>query len=147
VPIEESVGAIAELKNEGKIRHIGVSNVNERQLRRAQAITPIVSVQNRYNAGDRRSQAMVDLCEQEQLVFLPWAPIQQGDDNPAIAAAAKNHDATTRQVILAWLLASSRQILPIPGTGTPGHAADNIAAASLELTPEEVSAISGEHPA
>jgi pyridoxine 4-dehydrogenase len=142
VPLAESIGAIAELKAEGKIRHIGVSNVTEEQLREAQRITPIVSIQNRYNASDRRSQSLIDLCEQEQLVFLPWAPVQQGDQNPAIANVAENHNATTHQVILAWLLASSPANLPIPGTGSAEHAADNIAAAALELSPDEIAAIS-----
>jgi pyridoxine 4-dehydrogenase len=142
VPVAESIGAIAELKAEGKIRHIGVSNVDETQLREAQRIAAIVSVQNRYNAADRKSQSMVDLCEQEQLVFLPWAPVQDGGKNPAVARAAREHGITEHQVILAWLLASSPQVLPIPGTGSPEHAADNIAAAAVELTPDEVAAIS-----
>jgi pyridoxine 4-dehydrogenase len=142
VPLAESIGAIAELKAEGKIRHIGVSNVDEAQLREAQRITAIVSVQNRYNAADRRSQSLVDLCEQEQLVFLPWAPVRDGGKNPAVAQAARQHGITEHQVILAWLLASSPQMLPIPGTGSPEHAADNIAAAGIELTPDEIAAIS-----
>jgi aryl-alcohol dehydrogenase-like predicted oxidoreductase len=142
VPLEESIGAIAELKAEGKIRHVGISNVNETQLNQAQKITPIVSVQNRYNATDRRSQSMIDLCEQEQLVFLPWAPVTQGDANPGVVAAAKRHGVTQHQVVLAWLLAISSQILPIPGTGSPEHATENIAAAALELSPDEVTAIS-----
>ncbi|GAB3427718.1 hypothetical protein GCM10027569_69730 [Flindersiella endophytica] len=83
VPLEDSIGALVELKEQGKIRHIGVSNVTEEQLRVAQQLTPIVSIQNRYNLGDRRSEALVDLCEQEQLVFLPWAPIQDLD-SPAV---------------------------------------------------------------
>jgi pyridoxine 4-dehydrogenase len=141
VPLAESVGTLAELKAEGKIRHIGVSNVTEEELREAQRITPIVSVQNRYNVSDRKSQSLIDLCEQEALVFLPWAPVQQGDENPAIADIAENHNATKHQVILAWLLASSPAILPIPGTGSAEHAADNIAAAALELSPDEVAAI------
>jgi pyridoxine 4-dehydrogenase len=143
VPLAESIGAIAELKAEGKIRHIGVSNVSEPQLREAQKITTIISVQNRYNATDRRSQSLVDLCEQEQLAFLPWAPIQQGDENAAVARAARDHGVTQYQVILAWLLASSPQMLPIPGTGSPAHAEENIAAAGIELSPDEVAAISG----
>jgi pyridoxine 4-dehydrogenase len=142
VPLAESIGALAELKAAGKIRHIGLSNVTENQLREAQRITPIVSIQNRYNVGDRHSQSLIGLCEEENLVFLPWAPIRQGDANPAVAEAAKNHGATTYQVILAWLLASSPAMLPIPGTGSPAHAADNIAAVDLELTPAELAAIS-----
>lgn len=142
VPYEESVGALTQLKDEGKIRHIGVSNVDEDQLRRAMALTPVVSVQNRYNVEDRSSQALVDLCEQEELVFLPWAPIQQAGSNPAIRDAAARHGAEPRQIVLAWLLARSPQILPIPGTGTVAHLEDNVAAASIRLSDEEVAAIS-----
>ena len=142
VPLAESIGAIAEMKNEGKIRHVGISNVSESQLREAQRIVPIVSIQNRYNASDRRSESLIDLCEQEQLVFLPWAPVQEADKNPAVAAAAERHGVTQHQVVLAWLLAASPQILPIPGTGSPRHAEENIAAASVELDPDEVEAIS-----
>ena len=142
VPLAESVGALAELKKEGKIRHVGISNVSEAQLREAQRIVPIVSVQNRYNVADRRSQSMIDICEQEQLVFLPWAPIQETDKRVAVAVAAERHGATEHQVVLAWLLAISPAILPIPGTGSAGHAEENIAAASLELSPQEIRAIS-----
>ena len=142
VPLAESIGAIAELKSEGKIRHVGISNVNEAQLREAQRIVPIVSVQNRYNTADRRSESMIDLCEQEQLTFLPWAPVQEADKNPAVARAATDHGVSTNEVVLAWLLARSPRILPIPGTGSPGHAEENIAAAALELSPDEVAAIS-----
>jgi len=142
VPLAESVGAVAELKAEGKIRHVGISNVTEEQLREAQQIVPIVSVQNRYNATDRRSESMIDLCEQEQMTFLPWAPVQEADQNPAVTRAGQRHGVSTHQVVLAWLLASSPQILPIPGTGSPGHAEENIAAAAIKLSPDEVAAIS-----
>jgi pyridoxine 4-dehydrogenase len=141
VPLAESLGALVQLKDEGKIRHIGVSNVSEHQLRAAQQVTPVVSVQNRYNAADRKSESMVDLCEQEQIAFLPWAPIQQADGNPAVDEAAKRHDASPRQIVLAWLLARSPQILPIPGSGSPEHVEANVAAASIELTPDELAAI------
>jgi pyridoxine 4-dehydrogenase len=141
VPLAESLGALVQLKDEGKIRHIGVSNVSATQLRAAQQVTPVVSVQNRYNAADRRSEQLLDVCELEQIAFLPWAPIQQADANPAVAEAAKRHGASPRQIVLAWLLARSPQILPIPGTGSPGHAEANIAAASITLTPDEVTAI------
>jgi aryl-alcohol dehydrogenase-like predicted oxidoreductase len=143
VPLAESLGALVQLKDEGKIRHIGISNVTEEQLRQAQRITPVVSVQNRYNATDRSSEAVLEVCELEQIAFLPWAPIQQADANPAVDEAAKRHDASPRQIVLAWLLARSPQVLPIPGTGSPGHAEANIAAASIELSPDEVDAISG----
>ncbi len=142
VPLEESLGELVRLKDEGKIRHIGISNVSEEQLRAAQAVTAVVSVQNRYNAADRGSEAVLDVCELEQIAFLPWAPIQQAGRNPAVAEAARRHDASPRQIVLAWLLARSPQVLPIPGTGSPGHAEANIAAASIELGPDEVTAIS-----
>ncbi|HMH92783.1 MAG TPA: aldo/keto reductase [Streptosporangiaceae bacterium] len=141
VPFAESVGALAALKDEGKIRHIGLSNVNEAQLREAQAIVPIVSVQNRYNAGDRASQAVADLCDQEQIVFIPWAPIQNSDRNVGVRAAAEVHGATINQVVLAWLLAQSSQMLPIPGSGSADHVEDNVAAAGLELSAAEQEAI------
>jgi pyridoxine 4-dehydrogenase len=141
VPIEDSIGAIAELKDEGKVRHVGVCNVTENELRRAQRVTPIVSVQNRYNATDRSSETMVDLCEQEQLTFMPWAPILDLDATPVVGAVAESHGATPRQIVLAWLLARSPAILPIPGTGSVSHLESNVAAADLDLTPEEVAAI------
>jgi aryl-alcohol dehydrogenase-like predicted oxidoreductase len=142
VPLAESIGAIAELKDEGKIRHVGLSNVSESQLREAQRIVPIVSIQNRYNVSDRRSESLIDLCEQEQLAFLPWAPIQETARNVPVAVAAERHGVTQHQVVLAWLLAVSPQILPIPGTGSAAHAEENIAAAAIELSPDEIDAIS-----
>ncbi|HLI74862.1 MAG TPA: aldo/keto reductase [Acidimicrobiales bacterium] len=143
VPIEDSIGALVELKDEGKIRHIGVSNVSEEQLRRAQKVTPIVSIQNRYNVADRSSESLVDLCDQEDLVFLPWAPIQEARRRKAVGEAAKAHGVSERQIVLAWLLARSPQIVPIPGTGTVDHLEANVAAAAIELTAEEVAAING----
>jgi pyridoxine 4-dehydrogenase len=145
IPLPDSIGALKELKDEGKIRHIGLSNVTEQQLREAQRLVPVVSVQNRYNSGDRSSDSMVDLCEQEQITFLPWAPMQDTDSNGAVRQAAKRHGISERQVVLAWLLARSPQILPIPGTGSADHAEANIAAAAVELTPGEVEAISVAH--
>ena len=142
VPLADSIGTLAELKNEGKIRHVGVSNVTEEQLREAQRIVPIVSVQNRYNVGDRHAQPLVDLCEQEDMVFLPWAPIQETERRAAVAAAAEKRGVTERQLVLAWLLASSPAMLPIPGTGSPEHAEENIAAAAInDLIAEEQEAI------
>jgi pyridoxine 4-dehydrogenase len=141
VPLAESLGALAELKDEGKIRHIGICNMTEEQLDEAERIVPVVSVQNRYNASDRRSQPLVDRCEQEQMVFLPWAPIQETSKRAAIAATALVHKASERQVALAWLLASSPAMLPIPGTGSPEHAEENIAGVGLELSREEIDAI------
>jgi aryl-alcohol dehydrogenase-like predicted oxidoreductase len=141
VPLEDSIGALVTLKEQGKIRHIGLSNVTEEQVRRAQRLTPIVSIQNRYNVDDRRSESLVDLCEQEQIVFLPWAPIQNLDTNRTVQKIARRYDATPRQIVLAWLLARSPSILPIPGTGSVSHLDDNVAAAAIELTPAEVASV------
>jgi pyridoxine 4-dehydrogenase len=143
VRLEDSIGALVSLKEQGKIRHIGLSNVSEQQLRRAQRLTPIVSIQNRYNVDDRRSESLVDLCEQEQIVFLPWAPIQDLDRNRILQEIARRHAATPRQIVLAWLLARSPTILPIPGTGSVRHLEENVAAAAIKLTPAEVSALTG----
>ena len=141
VPIAESIGALAELKAEGKIRHIGVSNVREDQFREAERITPIVSVQNRYNVNDRTSEQMVDLCSQEDLVFLPWAPIQETQQIIPVVTTAERHGVNQRQIALAWLLARSPVILPIPGSGSPEHVAENVAAASIQLLDEEYNEI------
>jgi pyridoxine 4-dehydrogenase len=141
VPLAESVGALAELKDEGKIRHVGLSNVTEDQYREAQRIVPIVSIQNRFNVTDRQSESLIDLCEQEAMVFLPWAPIQQTDRKVAVAVAAERRGVTERQIAVAWLLASSPAILPIPGTGSPEHAEENVAATTIDLSRDEFEAI------
>jgi pyridoxine 4-dehydrogenase len=141
VALEDSIGALVTLKEQGKIRHIGLSNVTEEQVRRAQRLTPIVSIQNRYNVNDRQSESLVDLCEQEKMVFLPWAPIQDLDGNRIVRETAQRHDATPRQIVLAWLLARSLSILPIPGTGTVSHLRENVAAAVIELTSAEVASV------
>jgi len=140
VPYEESVGALVELQREGKIRHIGVSNVDMRQLDLARQSASVASVENRYNVGDRASEELIDVCERDGMAFLPWAPIHAstGDE---VNAVAKRHDATARQVVLAWLLARSPVMLPIPGTGSVAHFEDNVAAASLRLDPTEIEAL------
>jgi aryl-alcohol dehydrogenase-like predicted oxidoreductase len=143
VPLEDSIGALVTLKEQGKIRHIGLSNVNEDQVRRAQRLTPIVSIQNRYNVDDRQSESLVDLCEQEQMVFLPWAPMQDLERNRTVHDLAQRHDVQPRQIVLAWLLARSQSILPIPGTGSVSHLEDNVAAAAIRLTPDEVASLTG----
>ncbi len=119
VPLAESIGALVELKSAGKIRHIGVSNMTEDELKQAQSLTPVVSVQNRYNVSDRSSEGMVDLCEQEGIVFIPYSPIQQANRNPGVAAAAKRHGASSRQIALAWMMARSPQIAAHPGPRDP----------------------------
>lgn len=142
VPLAESMGALVELKAQGKIRHIGLCNVTESQLHEAQGLTAIVSVQNRYNTTDRASESMIDLCEQEEIAFLPWAPILDLDHNQAVQQVAKDHDATARQIALAWLLARSPEMLPIPGTGSVDHLEGNVAAAAVKLSAAEVALIS-----
>jgi aryl-alcohol dehydrogenase-like predicted oxidoreductase len=137
VPLAESIGALVQLKQEGKIRHIGVSNFDERQLREAMRLTPVVSVQNRYNLADRGSDPVIDVCDQEGLVFLPWAPIQGIDKMPAVLAAAESHGVTPRQIALAWLLARSPSILLIPGTSSMAHLEENVAAESITLTEQD----------
>jgi aryl-alcohol dehydrogenase-like predicted oxidoreductase len=139
VPLEDSIGALVGLKEAGKIRHIGLSNVSERQLREAEKLTPIVSIQNRYNATDRGSEAVVDLCEQEDMAFLPWAPIQNLDARAA--KVSQKYGATPRQIVLAWMLARSPAMLPIPGTGSVQHLEENVAAAAIRLSPEEISTL------
>nr|WP_084964839.1 aldo/keto reductase [Thermoactinospora rubra] len=144
VPLEDSIGALVTLREQGKIRHIGLSNVTEEQLRRAQRLTPVVSIQNRYNLGDRRSESLVDLCEQEGMAFLPWAPIQDLGGNRLVAEIARRHGVTPRQVVLAWLLARSPSMLPIPGTGSVSHLEDNVAAAAIRLSAAEVASLTVE---
>jgi aryl-alcohol dehydrogenase-like predicted oxidoreductase len=144
VPLDESIGALVALEEEGKIRHIGLCNVDEDQLRQAQRLVPIVSVQNRYNPVDRRSDALVDLCARENIAFLPWAPIQGLDGSAAVAEIAGRHAVTPHQVALAWLLARSETMLPIPGTGSLDHLEENVAAAGLRLAPDELRAIAEE---
>lgn len=144
VPFDDSVGMLVNLKNEGKIRHIGLSNVTEAQLDQAMRLTPIVSVQNRYSRTDRSSEAMLDRCESEAITFLPWAPMEAGEigRDSAIVRIAAVHDATPHQVALAWLLARSPALLPIPGTGSVAHLEENLQAASLQLSPQEVAELS-----
>jgi aryl-alcohol dehydrogenase-like predicted oxidoreductase len=144
VPIEESVGALKEMQGAGKIRHIGLSNVNRKEIDRAREIAPIVSVQNRYNVEDRESEDVLAYCEKEKLAFLPWFPIGGGNGlkskNP-LNTAAKAHGVSVFQVALAWLLERSSVMLPIPGTSSLAHLEDNVAAAKLTLTSDEWKAI------
>jgi pyridoxine 4-dehydrogenase len=141
VPYEETIGALVELKEQGKIRHVGLSNVDEGHLRTAQAMVPVVSVQNRYNVSDRRSESMLDLCEQEGIAFLPYSPVQDFERNTVVADTAARHGVTVMQVLLAWLLARSSVMLPIPGTGSVAHLEENTTAATIELDATEVAAI------
>lgn len=145
VPFEDSVGELIKLKNEGKIRHIGLSNVNPQQLEQARKLTPIVTVQNRYNLADRASEDMVDICLRENIGFIPWFPLATGDlsrDQGLLAQIAAKHNATPGQIALAWLLKRSCSMLPIPGTSSVKHLEENTRAAEIQLTDEEFQAIS-----
>jgi len=144
VPIEASLGALKEAQDAGKIRHVGLSNVSINEIERARKILPIVSVQNRYNIEDRKTEKTLAYCEKEKLGFLPWFPIggSRGlkPENP-LNIAAKAHGVSVYEVALAWLLERSPVMLPIPGTSSVSHLEENIAAAKLILTPEEWKAI------
>ena len=136
VPIEDSIGALVELQEEGKIRHIGVSNVDGEEMERARQIATIVSVQNRYNVSHRSSEDLLAECERDSLGFLPWFPLATGDlarPGGPLDEIAKAHDATPAQVALAWLLHRSPVTLPIPGTSSVAHFEENLEAAELEL--------------
>jgi pyridoxine 4-dehydrogenase len=140
VPIEDSIGALAELQAEGKIRHIGVSNVTVEELSRAKTVSRIVSVQNRYSLAERASEDVLAACDREGLAFLPWQPLALGalaSKKGKLARIAAAHHATPAQIALAWLLHRSPTILPIPGTTSSRHLEENVAAASLSLTSEE----------
>jgi aryl-alcohol dehydrogenase-like predicted oxidoreductase len=145
VPIEDSVGALAELQEEEKIRHVGLSNVSVEELERAQQIVPIVSVQNRYNVADRASEEVVQACEEGGLAFLPWAPIgglsSLAQPGGPLDGAARAHGASPGQVALAWLLHRSPAILPIPGTSSIAHFEENLEAVELELDQDELDAL------
>ncbi len=140
VPLEESLGAIVELQAAGKVRMIGISNVSGEELERARTVTAIVSVQNRFSLGDRRGEPVLAACEQHGIAFIPWFPLGAGaltraDKLEALAAA---HGASAAQVAIAWLLARSPVMLPIPGTSSLRHLEENVAAAALELSTAEL---------
>lgn len=144
VPLEDSVGALAELQAAGKIRHIGVSNVSVEQLRRAREIASVASVQNRFNLTDRSSDAVVDACQEAGIAFLPWYPLSAGGSAAgagALGTVAQRRGMTPAQVALAWLLARAPVIVPIPGTAQIAHLEENIAAASLRLTADDLRAL------
>jgi pyridoxine 4-dehydrogenase len=144
VPYADTIGAFVELQQAGKVRHIGVSNVNVEQLELARSLCTVVSVQNRYNAGDRRSEEVLDICEREGIAFLPWAPILVGEAADAVEKVAAAHGATPQQVSLQWLLHRSPVMAPIPGTSSVEHADENIDAAWLQLSDDELASIGSE---
>jgi aryl-alcohol dehydrogenase-like predicted oxidoreductase len=134
VSFEASIETLAKLREEGRIRHVGLSNVTREHVERAQRVVPIVSVQNRYSFADRESDFIVDYCEQHKIAFLPWAPLGQAQEaHEAIKKVADQLEASPLQVALAWLLKRSKVIVPIPGTSSIKHLEENIAAASLKL--------------
>ena len=136
VPAEDQIGTLKDLQAQGKIKHIGLSEVKVRQIQHAQAIVPIVSVQNRYSLADRGSEDVLEYCEQQEIGFIPWFPLAagklSGPDGP-IGRVAAQRKATPSQVALAWLLARSPVILPIPGTSSVKHLEENVAAAGLKI--------------
>ena len=158
VPYEDSIGALKELQDEGKIRHIGISNVSVEQLEQARAIVEVVTVQNRYNLEDRYSEDVLDVCEEPashgsapgparrspQIGFIPWFPLATGrlaDPGGPLERIAREHDATPAQIALAWLLARSAVMLPIPGTSSIEHLEENVAATAIELSADELAEI------
>jgi pyridoxine 4-dehydrogenase len=149
VPFEDSVGELAKLQKEGKIRHIGLSNVDPGQLAKARGIVKIVSVQNRYNVADRSSDNVLAICEKEQIAFIPWGPLaQQAQERltpskslAALQSIAKARNIDIEEAALAWLLARSPAMLPIPGTSKVAHLEDNVGAAKIKLTPQEMAQV------
>jgi pyridoxine 4-dehydrogenase len=141
VPYADSIGALAELQREGKIRLIGVSNVDRARLDEARAIVQVVSVQNRYNLHDRLASPVLEECERAGIAFLPWGPFGGGplaSSRGALQRIAKRHRVSVAQIALAWLLAQSAVMLPIPGTSSVRHLEENVAAAGLRLTPADL---------
>ena len=140
VPLEQSLGALKEMQDAGKIRHVGLSNVSAQEIERARKILPIVSVQNEYNIEDRASEKVLVYCEKQSLGFMPWFPIGGGrglKPENALETAAKARGVSVVQIALAWLLQRSPVMLPIPGTSSIAHLEENVAAAKIELTPAE----------
>lgn len=148
VSFEASVEALARLREQGKIRHIGLSNVTREHIERARKIVPIVSVQNRYSFADRESDFIVDYCEANEIAFFPWAPIGQAREvHDVLNQVARQFYATPIQIALAWLLKRSRVIVPIPGTASVEHLEENIVAAMLDLSQRAFETLSAVRPA
>ncbi|HEY7379064.1 MAG TPA: aldo/keto reductase [Steroidobacteraceae bacterium] len=146
VPIEDSIGELARLQEQGKIRHVGVSNFDVDQLTRARRIVPIVSVQNRYNVTDRSSEDVLAVCARDGIAFIPWAPVARGSSEKlassnGLDAVAKEHGVSVFQAAIAWLLARSPAMLPIPGTSSIEHLEENVAAARIKLSAADLTRI------
>ncbi len=146
VPVEESLGAIAKLQSQGKIRHVGLSEVKPKEIDQARKVIKIVSVQNLYNVGDRQHEDVLQYCEKHGLAFIPWFPVAAGKlakPGGALDQVAKRHGSTVSQLSLAWLLHRSPVMLPIPGTSSVEHLEENLKAAEIALSPEDMKAIEG----
>ena len=149
VPADEQFGVLAEFVREGKVRHVGLSEVTVEQIEQARRVVPIVSVQNRYNVMDRAHDDVVDYCEREGIAFIPWFPLgagsleqkEQREKQERLERVAPRHEASAMQVALAWLLARSPVMLPIPGTSKVKHLEENVAAATIELSEEDLQAL------
>jgi aryl-alcohol dehydrogenase-like predicted oxidoreductase len=141
--MEDSLGAMKEMREAGKIRHVGLSEVGPEEIARARKIVPIVTVQNRYNEADRKWDNALKYCEKDGLGFMPWAPVGGGRSkmSSAVEAVAKEQNASVYQVAIAWLLARSPVMLPIPGTSSVAHLEENVAAAKIQLTPAQLKAL------
>jgi pyridoxine 4-dehydrogenase len=141
VPLEDSLGALRELQEEGKIRHIGVSNVSTEELERARAVVDVVTVQDRFNLVDRGTESVLDACERASIGFIPWFPLATGDlarSGGPLEELASSHGATPGQLALAWLLARSPIMMPIPGTSSIEHLEENLAAERISLDDDEL---------
>ncbi len=144
VPVEDSLGAIKEMQDAGKIRHVGLSEVSVAEIEQARKVVEVVSVQNLYNLGNRQSEEVLSYCEKEGIAFIPWFPVAAGElakPGGLLDELARDHDATHAQLALAWLLRRSPVMLPIPGTSSVAHLEENCAAAGVELTDEEYDAL------
>jgi pyridoxine 4-dehydrogenase len=144
VPVEESLGAIAKLQAQGKIRHVGLSEVKPKEIDRARKVIEIVSVQNQYNVGDRQHEDVLQYCEKHQLAFIPWFPVAAGKlarPGGKLDKVAKRHEVTVSQLSLAWLLHRSPVTLPIPGTSSVAHLEENLKASEISLSAEDMKAI------
>jgi aryl-alcohol dehydrogenase-like predicted oxidoreductase len=139
-PLEQSLATLKEYRDSGKIRHVGLSEVDIDQIERAREVVPITAVQNHYNLSERRHEDVVDYCAGEGIVFVPFFPLR-GDGGPRLAAIADRHGATHSQIALAWLLRRSPAMLPIPGTLSLGHLRENLGALEIELTDAEFDAL------
>ena len=140
IPLEESLGVIKQYRDRGAIQHVGVSNMSVEQIERAREVLPVAAAQNHYNLSERTSGEVVDYCAANDIVFVPYFPLR-AEGGPPVAEIAKRHGATPAQIALAWLLRRSPVTLPIPGTLSPEHLKENVAAGEIELTDEEFEAL------